>query len=752
MYSGMVSIYSLAIFTSAFLLFLVQPMAAKFLLPHLGGSPAVWNTAMVFFQIMLLLGYCYAHATAKWLGARRQAMLHGGLVLASLALLPLSMRTELGFSGVEQPVRWMMTSLLLSVGIPFLLLAANAPMLQYWFANTSHRDAQNPYFLYAASNTGSMVALLGYPFVIEPNWGVSSQFAYWSWLFAAFALLLASCACALFKSSHAPQPSSAAPESAASLSWRRRAHWVLLAFVPSSLLLGVTSYITTDIASMPLFWVIPLAIYLLTFILAFAKKPLMVDRAYDAQVSLVTITALLIAFEATFLTQFMILHLFAFFAVALLCHGRLVQLRPDPQRLTEFYLWISFGGMLGGLFNSLLAPVIFKIPLEYPLVLFLAMFLRPRRGGGSFSWKTEGLPAFAFAFFLLVLLKGVGFIYHQHGEWIASIDALLAVMLPQQPGGQGVSLMQLLAVGFFLLCMGMAWLMREKPVGFAAAIGAILWLVPLTGSGISGALYKHTIYSERNFFGVNRVIHMPEKNVHFLVHGTTLHGTQSLDPAKRLQMTSYYRPVRDAYEHMRPHNGADKPIAVVGLGGGTLACLAKAGQEVDFFEIDPAVIAIAKNPAYFTFLRDCAGHYRTFLGDGRLELAAQAEGRYGLIIIDAFSSDAIPVHLLTREALLSYLLRLAPDGVLAFNISNNHFNLAPIVASTAQDIGLVAMSKRALSPKDTLEVPSMWTLMARDIKDFNNLGAAIEGWHVLVPQKGVEPWTDDYSNIFQVLM
>lgn len=747
----MTSIYSLAVLTSAFLLFLVQPMAAKLLLPYLGGSPAVWNTAMVFFQISLLLGYCYAHATAKWLGARRQALLHIALVLFSLLLLPIAMRTDLGFSGIEQPIRWVMTSLALSVGIPFILLAANAPMLQYWFAHTSHRDAQNPYFLYAASNIGSMVALLGYPFLLEPHFGLSLQFYYWSVLFAVFALLLASCGIILYKMPVLPESVAQSVEAEPAPAWLRRAHWVLLAFVPSSLLLGVTTYITTDIASMPLFWVIPLAIYLLTFVLAFAKTPLMVDRAQNAQISLVTITALLIAFDITFLTQFMILHLFAFFAVAMGCHGYLVKLRPQAKHLTEFYLWISLGGMLGGMFNSLLAPLIFKLPFEYPLVLFLAMFLRPRSSQSTFSARAELLLPLIFTVLVFALLHGVGVLYGSHAGWVEGVGHWLGDVLPRQMMGKSVSLMQLLAIGFFLLSMGMAWYLRERPFGFAVMIGAILVAVPMTGSGLSSAFFKNTIYTERNFFGVNRVIHMPEKKVHYLVHGTTLHGTQSLEPEHRLDLVSYYPPLRAAYEHLKPAIG-DKPIAVVGLGGGTLACLAGAGQEEDLFEIDPAVLAIASNPEFFTFMRDCPGKFRNFLGDGRLELAKQPEGRYGLIVLDAFSSDAVPLHLMTREAVKLYMSKLAKGGVLVFNISNNHLDLTPVVAAIAEANGLVAISKRAFKMTGPFDMPAIWAMVARSEADFYRLGEAIEGWHVLIPKEGIEPWTDDYSNIFQVLM
>lgn len=729
----MTPLYTLAIFTSAFLLFLIQPMISKLLLPHLGGTPALWNTSMMFFQAMLLLGYAYAHLTGKWLKPRKQAWLHLLLVIAALAWLPIAARTDIGFASVEHPVSWILLSLLLSVGVPFFVLAANAPLLQSWLAHTRHKDAANPYFLYSASNTGSLLALFCYPLLVEPALTLPGQAKLWSALFVLFILLLAGCVHTLRKY-YAPASAPAAGEAqnAPAPALKEKLYWVALAFCPSSLLLGVTTYITMDIASLPLFWVIPLALYLLTFILAFARTPLAVDKALEAQILLVPLTALAILSRINHAGSILILHLLTFFVLALGCHGTLARRKPDPRHLTEYYLWISFGGMLGGVFNALVAPQLFTGLVEYPLVLCLTLLSRPVR-------KLYPRPAREARLDLLVpaaLCAGLAVLLYGGG-------ALgFAAWLKNQPNFD--TILGWLAVLACILITMLSAATAARPVRFALSFLALFLIVPLA-TAPAGLLY-----AERNFFGVSRVSRQPQSQSILLMHGTTLHGQQSLKEDDRLELTTYYHVLGDVFARLAPPLRS-QPVAVLGLGAGTVACLGHRGQDFDFYEIDPAIAAIASNPDYFTFLQDCPPESHIHLGDGRLEIAKAPAGAYGFIIVDTFSSDAIPVHIITREALAIYKDRLAEGGILAFNISNRHLNLIPLLSAMAEDGGFYALLKSDAQPEGRLSTPSVWVVMARQETDFNGLGQAGLGWQVLENTDNFRVWTDNYSDIIETL-
>lgn len=752
----MTSIYTLTIFTSAFLLFLIQPMISKLLLPHLGGSPAVWNTSMMFFQVLLLLGYGYAHLSGKWLGTKKQVWLHLGLLAISLAWLPIAATTDLGFESVEHPITWMVASLFFSVGFPFFVLAANAPLLQLWLSRTNHKDAQNPYFLYSASNVGSLIALLGYPFIVEPLLTLDQQTLYWSFAFVGFILLIVACSHLMKKNLAEPILSAqSASEKIAPVTSRNRMYWTALAFFPSSLLLGVTTYITTDIASMPLFWVIPLALYLLTFILAFSKKQLLTERAFDAQVIIVPFVVMALAFGIHYISQVMILHLFAFFYIALGCHGLLAQNKPHARHLTEFYLWVSFGGMLGGVFNSLIAPVIFEKPIEYPAILLLSLLMRPWGATDARRKKREMfldlMIPINFALFLLLSFFAYSKLATDAPETLASINAWVASLLSEEDAKMfTVSIVPLLIVGMFVIYLGLSALSKNRPLRFALITASLLIVVQYTGYSSSGRTMPDVIYQERNFFGINRVMKNAEANAMMIMHGTTLHGMQSFDPEIRLKPVSYYGPLTEVYAQVEKSH-SNKPVAVLGLGSGTTACIGKKGQQFDFFEIDPAVVSIAKNPEYFTYLKDCGTKISVIMGDGRLSLAKANDAYYGLIIIDVFSSDAIPVHLLTREALLIYKNKLAENGIMAFNVSNRHLNLYPVMAALAKDIGVKAMYIDNMSPKEKLHTPSKWVIMAREDSDFNQIKKLNPEWKDLTTEDSVDVWTDHYSNILQVI-
>ncbi len=721
----MTKIYTLTIFTSAFLLFLIQPMISKLLLPYLGGTPALWNTSMMFFQMLLLLGYAYAHFSVKWLGAKRQACVHFVLLLCAIAWLPVVAKTQLGFESVQYPICWVMVSLFLSVGAPFFVLSANAPLLQYWLSETDHKDAQNPYFLYSASNIGSLLALGGYPFVIEPLLTLVQQTQLWSVVFLVFIVCISGCIWCL-RGRYVPQAAAVVSEVAPTA--KQKMGWVALAFFPSSLLLGVTTYITLDIASIPLFWVVPLALYLITFILAFARVPMGVDFALKAQVVLVPITALALASRINHATLILLLHLLTFFVLTLGCHGTLARQKPHPKYLTEYFLWVSFGGMLGGVFNALVAPQIFTSLVEYPLVLGLALLARPAPGASSARDKRLDVVVPG-----IIVALALAFVVASH----MGAGAVLLPLLQHEAVLQALAVV--LCVGFTLFAVSLA----KRPVRFAFSFLALVLLAPLVNGETT------LVYAERNFFGVNRVYVRPSDNAMLLMHGTTVHGIQALDPDLRMNLTSYYSVLADVFGHLSDAR-RDDPVAVLGLGAGTIACLGHAGQAFDFYEIDPAVAAIAGNADYFTYLKDCPPASHVQLGDGRLEIAKMADARYGVMVVDAFSSDSIPVHLLTREALAIYESKLGAGGLLAFNISNRHLNLEPLMLVMAKDANLVAMIKKDAHPKGVLTTSSVWVVMAKDAKDFNGLGAD-SGWAPLEGDAHVAVWTDNYSNILQTL-
>jgi hypothetical protein len=704
----MVLLFSATLFVSALLLFLIQPMIAKMVLPLLGGSPSVWNTCMVFFQAVLLAGYAYAHALPSRLGVRRHAIVHLAVLALPIALLPVRV-TAWSRPDVVHPVPWLLGLLVVSVGAPAFAIAAAAPLLQRWFADTGHLAGRDPYFLYAASNAGSMCALIGYPLVLEPHIGLRLQNLLWGVGYGALLVLTIACAIALLRA----RP--AAPEAAradvdpgdaavAPPTWREKARWAVLAAIPSSLMLGVTTYITTDIAPVPLFWVIPLALYLLTYIIAFARPPRWIARA-AAMLLTPLVIALMIAhpFHSVLpITAVLALHLSAFFVAALLCHGELAETRPPARDLTAFYLWLSIGGVIGGALNALVAPVIFPQVVEYPLVIALVFVLRSSRAPAP-------TPAAA----------------------PRKFQGKRAAVRPQaQP-----------------VRRGRGW----------AVFGALAALVFFIQS--YGGDPRYIRLSERNFFGVHRVKLDPVRQLIGLQYGTTVHGMQSTDPAKRNNPLGYYYPtgpigeVFAAWEPMHP----GRPIAVVGLGIGSLSCYAKSGQAMTFYELDPEVIRLARDTTYFTRLSDAEARgvkLTVVLGDARLQLRRSGD-RYALLILDAFNSDAVPVHLLTREALQTYLDHLEPGGLLAIHISSQYFRLEPVVKALAHDAGLEILEDLdpASDPieRDAGKVASRWVVMARTRADFGAL-ADNPQWHIPAGREGVGEWTDDYSNLPGVIL
>ncbi len=722
--------FAAALFVSSAQLFLIQPMVAKAVLPMLGGTPAVWNTCMVFFQCALLGGYLYAHLGARWLGARRQAILHVAILLASSAALPGVLAPSAAPPADASPSWWLLRLLVVTVGVPFFVVSTTAPMLQRWFATTGHRSAGDPYFLYAASNAGSLVALVGYPLVVEPTLRLGEQARLWIGGYGVLGLLTAACA-AIVCWSPAVQPIDLPARSvgaaAASPAARDRARWIALAFAPSSLLLGVTTFITTDIAAVPLLWVAPLAIYLLTFVLVFASRAIV---PHEIVVRLLPIVVLPVTLLIGLSTQLppgvhLAVHLTTFFVAAMACHGELARSRPAAGHLTEFYLCMSIGGALGGLFNALVAPVAFTGVLEYPLALAAACLLgMPDRSG----WRIGRLwRDLAIASAIGAMMSGLLFASHR--------GAL--------PGALGVAMV-------FLVPALALFRFRRQPVRFALGV-AILVLA----SGTYMDAHNRVVLRDRSFFGVHRITRDPSGERHLFVHGGTLHGVQYLDRERRGEPLTYFHRGSPIGQVLSSERAARfRNVGVVGLGIGVLAAYGQPGQDWVFYEIDPAVERIARDDRYFTYLADSRAHVSVVLGDARLSLAHVAPARYDLLVLDAFSSDAIPVHLVTREALQLYFDKLAPGGLIAFHISNRYLDLEPVLGSLAQAAGLSTLAQLDLAATAADEAnykrPSHWVLMTRNAGGLAPFSA--DGrWRATRRQARGAVWTDDFSNVLSVI-
>ncbi len=726
-----VPVFTATLFAGAFLLFLVEPMIARMVLPLLGGSPSVWNTCVVFFQAMLLAGYAWAHGTMR-LGVRRQAMVQAALVAAPLVALPFGIRQLSAPPSDGSPVAWLLLVLLLSVGLPFFVLSTSAAVMQKWFSTTDHPAAKDPYFLYAASNLGSLLALLAYPVLVEPYLTLQQQARAWTIGYVAYVVLALACAAIVWR-----QPARARDErvreaafgaaltgTRPALTWTIRTRWVALACVPSSLMLGLTTYLSTDIAAIPLLWIVPLSLYLLTFVIAFGGWSVRATAVADRllPLALVPMAMIMVGRVSAPLPLAMALNVAAFVAAALVCHGNLSASRPSTEHLTEFYLWIAVGGMLGGLFNSLVAPVAFTTIVEYPIALVAACLLRTRISRETL-WIDRPMIA---------------------GGVVAAVATLSlgAVLWANQALPTGRLFMVALSVPAVL-----AFTVARRPVAFALAFAMILTAGTFFNAGLGA-----TEYAERTFFGVYRVHTDEAGGYRYLLHGTTLHGMQRLDPARRQEALSYYHstgPVGDAFASLPA--AAGHRVGVIGLGAGVLARYARPGQHWTFFEIDPSVERIARNPRFFTYLGDCGPRCDVSLGDARLSLARVRDGEFDLIVLDAFSSDAIPMHLMTAEALALYRSKLSPDGALLFHVSNRHLVLAPIVARLAGAAGLVAVNRFDRNePPVPGKIGSHWIVMTRERAGLGPL-AANAAWVALEPHAGTPLWTDDFTNILSVL-
>jgi predicted membrane-bound spermidine synthase len=724
---------SAALFLSAAILFAIEPMFTKMVLPLLGGTPAVWNTAMTFFQAMLLAGYVYAHLLSRLKGLRNQALVHVGVLVVGLLFLPVHIGLPWSPTASTHPVPWLIALLAVSIGVPFFAISATAPLLQSWFSRSDHPHASDPYFLYAASNLGGLVALLAYPVVIEPQFGLILQSQLWTAGYTLLAALIALYAFSLWTAQRRRGQGEVA-EIAASVdalpavplsshvTWLTRARWVALAFVPSALLLAVTMHISTDVAAAPFLWVAPLLLYSLSFILVFARRPRVKHKWMLMLQPWVYVLVALYFTEQDPLCFTLPLHLLTLFIAAMVFHGELVRRRPVVEHLTEFYLWMSVGGLLGGVFCSLIAPVVFNSIFEYPLVLALGCLLLPSSGRGRLRYGLDiALPA-VFAALYLYAQK------HQN----------LWDMLHASP------ILFYLAIGLIL------YVSRKRPLRFTLLFSVLVF----------NAVYLDTmddrLFQQRSFFGVYTVTMDKSESIHKLYHGTTLHGDQDMDEESLLTPRTYYDgagPLAQVFEALRAVRKLDR-IGVMGLGTGTTACYQKPGQRMTFFEIDPTIERIARDPKLFRYLELAGQDVEVIIGDGRQNLSLVADGTFDLLILDAFSSDAIPVHLLTREALAIYLRKLAPGGIILYHISNRYLLLEPVVANLALDAGAAALIEDyEPTSEDEATVgasASTWVAVARNSTDLGSL-TADSRWQPPDTDARLGVWTDDYSDIFRTL-
>ncbi len=672
-------LFTAAISLGAFLLFLAQPLLAKQILPRLGGTPAVWNGCVMFFQVALIVGYAYAHVVSRIRRPALQVLLHAALLAVGAGLLPIGIDESVRPDYAAPPVPWLLETLIGSVGLPFLLVASGSPLLLRWFSRTGDPLSRDPYFLYAASNVGSLVALLAFPALLEPWLSASRLVHLWTIGFLVLVGLVVLCGIALLRRRGVAADSIATPasgEEPARLRPRTLVAWVVLAFIPSSLTLGATHHVTTDVAAVPLFWVVPLAIYLTTYVIAFARRtviePALAARlfAWLGAVGLLSVTfgwALPVVVSVP-------LHLLLVFAAGLVAHGRLAASRPPTSDLTTFFFAIAVGGALGGVFNAMVAPALFDSVIEYPLVIALGLLLRPR---------TNPRRAARLAF-------------------DAAVVVLAAAALP-----------------------------------FNAH-----YVLP----------HARVTRTARTFFGVHRVVVHEDVGTVGYYHGTTLHGVQ-VAAAPREPTAYFHRDTGIGRVLGAPEASERFPrVGVIGLGVGTLAAWARPGQRFTFFEIDPVVVDIARDSGEFRFLADSdADAIDVVIGDGRISIASFPPASFDLLVMDAFSSDAVPVHLLTKEAFVLYRTKLTPGGIIAFNVTNRHLDLEAVVVAVAHDVGLAAT--RWNRPPDVVATKARYAadwVFVGTTQALDSLGG-LPDWAAVPPVKGAPIWSDQRSSLIPVI-
>jgi hypothetical protein len=731
----LLSVYTAAIFVSALLLFSVQPLFTKMVLPRLGGSPAVWSVAMVFFQSLLLGGYAYAHFLMQIRTRVIPVTVHLVLLVIALLTLPLGVAASFGEPPTSGYAFWLLGLFAVSIGLPFFALAANNPLLQAWFVRSGHPDGPDPYFLYSASNIGSFLALLSYPVLLEPMFTLRTQNWLWTGGYGLLILLIAACGILLLRS---PAPAAAdartADMPAPAPSPALRARWIFLAAVPSGLLIAVTAHISTDVAAAPLLWVLPLSLYLLTWVLVFQSRPLLPHGLMLLlQPLAIAGVIILLAFGGE---QNLLLtlggHQLCFFVIAMACHGELARTRPAAKYLTGFYVALSFGGMVGGLFAGLVAPFTFSWIAEYPILIALAALCRPaanQRLARFTNWYWLLLAALAIALVAPSWTTGA------FADWLGDHRVWVA-------GGVAV-----LAAAATLALNATRW----KIFATVVLALALTRIYPAD---------EGRVETVRSFFGVHKIVVTPGGYFHVLMHGTTIHGAERFRnndgtpvDGRPEPITYYHRDggIGQAVTAIRERKGAPLKVAVIGVGSGTLACAAERGESWKFFEIDQTMVDTARDPKYFRYISSCAPDLAPVIGDARLTFAREPDGIYDLIIVDAYSSDAIPIHLATAEAMKIYKDKLAPHGAVVMHVSNRHLDLEPVVVGIADANDLKSWVYDEDSGRDDEYIfATDVVISAREEADVGKLASSRQ-WQETAADDRVRVWTDDYSNIIGAL-
>jgi hypothetical protein len=726
-------VHTAAIFVSALLLFSVQPLFTKMVLPRLGGSPAVWSVAMVFFQSLLLAGYAYAHFLMQLKNRVLPVAVHLAVLVLALLTLPLSIKSGWGEPPSSGYAFWLLGLFAVSIGLPFFALAANNPLLQAWFVRTGHPDGPDPYFLYASSNIGSFLALLSYPALLEPMFPLRTQNLIWTAGYGLLIVLIAACGALLLRSRasaallNMPEDDAKAP----SPPWLTRARWTFLAAVPSGLLIAVTAHISADVAAAPLLWVLPLSLYLLTWVLVFQSRPLLPHK-WMLLLQPLAIAGVIILLAVGGEQNLLLTlggHQLCFFVIAMACHGELARTRPAAKYLTGFYVALSFGGMVGGLFAGLIAPFTFSWVAEYPILLALAALCRPPGGEERLprwsAWYWPFLAALAVALIAPSYSSGKTFSWIQdHRVWVTGAVGVLSALL-------------------------------------ALALNANRWKIFAT---VAVALVLIRMYPSddgrvdtvRSFFGVHKILVTPRGQYHVLMHGTTIHGAEKFQNndgtpvAGRPEPITYYHRdggIGQAITAIRERKGAPLKVAVIGLGAGSLACASQPGEDWKFFEIDQSMVDTARDPKYFTYIQKCEPDLKPVIGDARLTFAKEPDGIYDLIVIDAYSSDAIPIHLATEEAMAIYKQKLAPQGAVVMHVSNRHLELSSVVVGIADANDMKSWVYSEDSGRDNEYIFSTSVVVsAREEADVGKL-ASSDVWAETEADEMQRVWTDDYSNV-----
>jgi hypothetical protein len=722
--------YTAAIFVSALLLFSVQPLFTKMVLPRLGGSPAVWSVAMVFFQSLLLAGYVYAHLLMRIKNRLIPIVVHLVLLLVAFAALPLAIAARWGEPPTSGYAIWLLGLFVASIGLPFFALAANNPLLQAWFVRTGHPDGADPYFLYASSNIGSFLALLSYPLVLEPIFTLRTQNLIWTGGYGLLIVLIAACGFLLWRSPASVAATLAAESAAPAPSWATRLRWVYLAAVPSGLLIAVTAHISTDVAAAPLLWVLPLSLYLLTWVLVFQQRPLLPHKwvLWAQPVAIAGVIMLLAVGGEQNLLLTLGGHQLCFFVIAMACHGELARTRPPAKYLTGFYVALSFGGMIGGLFAGLIAPNVFSWVAEYPILVVLAALCRPpanERWPWLSRWVWPLVVLLALVLIVPSQMKGKVF------DWFEENRVYVA-------GG----------VAVFGMLLTLAFNSARLKLAAVAALALVLIRVYPAEDG--------RVDTVRSFFGVHKILTTPNGQYHVLMHGTTIHGAQKItndDGSKvegRPEPITYYHKdggIGQAITAVRERKGAPLRVAAIGVGSGTLTCAAELDETWKFFEIDQSMVDTARDPKYFTYVQNCQPDLKPVMGDARLTFAREPDGVYDLIIVDAYSSDAIPIHLATQEAMKIYKDKLSPHGIVLMHVSNRHLELASVVVGIADANGLKSWVYNEDSGRDGEYIfATNVVVSARNEADVGNL-ASSDKWEETEANASQRVWTDDYCNV-----